>query len=47
MLSNRKQRDLKSASIVVGTSASSSEFLGGGTYVKKENPNNVQSMSKN
>jgi hypothetical protein len=44
MPSNHKQRDLKSASVVVA-STSNSEFLSGGTYIKRDKPGNVQSKA--
>ena len=45
MPSNRRQRDLKATSLIVGGSSASttSEILGGGTYVKRDKPGNVQS----
>ncbi len=45
MPSNRKQRDLKATSLIVGGSSASttSEIMGGGTYVKRDKPGNVQS----
>lgn len=48
MPSNKKQRDLKSNSVIVGGGAgggisSNTEFLSGGTYIKRDKPGNVQS----
>ncbi len=45
MPSNKKQRDLKTSTVIVGAGISgNSEFLSGGTYIKRDKPGNVQSM---